>query len=122
MSARYTLSGDLWASFREEHWGRKPAVLRRPFPQPFITAAELFEGLRHASDLLRSGDAAVPLQVVAEDETALEGADLAEHLPHARDASVEAYVERVTQRLDGRRFALLINGYQRYDPAFWQRM
>jgi 50S ribosomal protein L16 3-hydroxylase len=121
MEPARTFSPELWSRFHEEHWGRSPAELRQPMPAPFATPAEVFRELQHACDLFRVGDRTIPLQLITGTETELTGVDLAEHLPQRGDAGIEAYAERVTRRLDGARFTLLLNSCQRHSPLLWRR-
>ena len=121
MEHDYSLSPGFWEEFRQHHWGRMPAVLRQPLASPLMSGAEAFEAVQRACAAYRAGDRRAPIRLAVEDFLWI-GADAGDLLPNDRDASVEAYAARMERRLEGRKFALVLESLQAHDARVWLRL
>jgi len=119
MSAEFVLPSDFWSQFVTHRWGKIPFVIKKPFPQPLATAHEVFLATRHAADQFRAGGSSVRIRFYMEDGFSLQPAP---YLPDSNDHSAEAYAARVTGKIDGRCFGLILNGFQAYDAELWRRV
>lgn len=118
--AEFGLSSDFWAGFVERHWERSPLVIEKPFPTPLATPAEIFQSLLNASDQYRAGDRSFEPRFHI--DHALLRADIGKHIPESNDGSIAAYAERMTRKIEGRQFGLVLNDYQLHDAQFWLRV
>ncbi|GAA4639443.1 hypothetical protein GCM10023196_101090 [Actinoallomurus vinaceus] len=101
-----------WATFAARYWDRRPVLFKAVVSAPFVEA-EVFRAAVRAS---------VPsdttTQFTVERLQQPEPGDL---LPVDGDGSFDGYDARLTSRLDGRRYALIINGFHSFDPGLWAR-
>jgi hypothetical protein len=118
---RHSLPPAFWEAFLERNWNCRPCALQQPLAAPLMTGKETFAAVQQASDAYRGGDRRMRPRFVVEDFL-WTGADVGEFLPDERDASVAAYAARMERRLEGRKFALVIDGLQAYDERLWVRM
>ncbi len=112
-------SRQFWSQFAREHWEKKPALLRRPFDRPLIAPAEMFQAALDACKCYRSDPESVPLSFYIEHER--KTASIDEYLPVAADEDLEGYASRISGRLRGQRFALIIEHIQAHAPEIWER-
>ena len=119
MSAEYVLPSDFWSHFVTHRWGRIPFVMKKPLPQPLATTQEVFLATRHAADQFRAGGSSVRIRFYMEDGFSLEPEP---YLPDSNDHSAKAYAARVTEKINGRCFGLVLNGFQAYDAELWRRV
>jgi hypothetical protein len=93
--------------------------MKKPFPQPLATTQEVFLATRHAADQFRAGGSSVRIRFYMEDGFSLEPEP---YLPDSNDHSAKAYAARVTGKISGRCFGLILNGFQAYDAELWRRV
>src|SRR5262249_35483723 len=117
MGIRYALSSEFWAQFAEQYWEKKPLVLNKPFAARLVTSKEIFQTLANAGSPERE-DWGFRFYV----EQALQEAEVAKHLPALSDGSLSGYAERVTLKLKGRRFGLVVDHYHKHDVQTWLRL
>jgi hypothetical protein len=111
-----TLDRAFWTKFRRRYWERRGLVLQRPLAKP----DEAFRWLVEAGERFRAGDRSVAPEFFVEHTQVL--ADVARYVPRTRDRSMAGYADRVTRRLDGRRFGLVIDDFQAQAPELWLRL
>ena len=117
MRSRYALSPEFWAQFAEQHWEKKPLLLKEPFAGQLVTSKEIFQTLANAGSTERE-DWGFRFYV----EQALQEAEIAKHLPSLDDGSLSGYAKRVTRKLKGQQFALVVDHYHRHDVQTWLRL
>ena len=117
MGSRYALSPEFWAQFAEQYWEKKPLVLKKPFTAQLVTSKEIFQTLANAGSTERK-DWGFRFYV----EQALREAEVAKHLPALSDGSLSGYAERVTLKLKGGQFALVVDHYHKHDVQTWLRL
>jgi len=120
MTAEHVLSPEFWRSFTENQFERSPLVLKQPFSTPLATTAEVFQGLVNASEQYRAGIRLPPLRFYI--GQAWQQAEIGNYLLEAADGSLACYAERISRKLQGRRFGLIVNEYQSYNPEIWFRI
>ncbi|MGW7790891.1 JmjC domain-containing protein [Streptomyces tricolor] len=107
-----------WDTLVERYWDRRPVLFRSVTPAPF-EASEVFRaavaGSRGAHE-----DGRMPPNVQFTVEHVQRDAPDGS-LPTDEDGSFDAYDARLAARLDGRRHALVVNGFHAFDPALWSR-
>jgi 50S ribosomal protein L16 3-hydroxylase len=114
----------------EHRWEREPAQLPAVFGEPLLDEDDVLAGLIAAAGEYRAGmrDADRARRTAERSGVRLyvdHGArmtDAGEHLPDARDGSVEAYLARVSAAHGGRGVELVVNDFQAYSPALWLRL
>jgi len=119
MSAEFVLPSDFWSHFVADCWGKSPLVIKQPFAKSLATEQEVFSAIRHAADLFRETDSNVRIRFYMEDGFSERPAP---YLPDASDHSAADYAERVTRKISGQCFGLILNGFQAYDAELWRRM
>jgi len=119
MSAEFVLPSDFWTHFVAHRWGKSPFVIKKPFARSLATAQEVFLAIRHASDRFRASDSNVRIRFYMEDGFSLRPEP---YLPDSSDCSAADYAARVTGKLSGLCFGLILNGFQAYDAELWRRM
>lgn len=112
----YTLPADFWAHFAAHHWEKSPLLIKQPFG-PLVTSAHLFDGLVKASEQYRAGYRDIPFRFCIESAEQL--AEVGRYLPELADGSVAGYAARITEKLGGRCFGLLVNEYQSCDAQVY---
>src|SRR6185503_2872955 len=124
----FRLSSNFWNGFASEHWEQRPLALRAPFGRPLMTPEELFAALLLAAEAYRAEGlrTEVPGERDSDVRFNVDNArlltDVEKHLPAADDATLEGYVERVTQQLGGRSFELIVHQLQKHDFELWSRL
>lgn len=119
MSAEFVLPCDFWSHFVAHRWGKSPFVIKKPFARSLATAQEVFLAIRHAADQFRANDSNVRIRFYMEDGFSLQPEP---YLPDASDHSAANYAARVTGKLSGQCFGLILNGFQAYDAELWRRV
>lgn len=117
MENRYALSPEFWARFADQYLETKPLVLKKPFAAQLVTSKEIFQTLANADSTERE-DWGFRFYI----EQALQEAEVAKHLPAPSDVSLSRYAERVTVKLKGRHFALVVDHYHKHDVQTWLRL
>ncbi len=115
-----TLSAEFWSDFLTHCWKKTPHVIAQPFIKAFVTPAEIFSGLVEAGDQCRAGDRIFPLGFYFENALLL--ADVGRHVPASSDESIAGYAERVTRKLAGRHFGLIVEEFQTHSAPLWLRV
>lgn len=116
----YALPDAFWAEFVARFWQRRSLVLEQPFAAPIASAEEVFACLVRAANLYRHGVGRDQFQLCIDHAAFL--ADLSDLLPRKADGSTEGYAERVTEAIGGRRFGLVVDDFQVFDPELWFRL
>jgi len=119
MSAEFVLPSDFWSHFVAHRWGKIPFVIKKPFAKSLATAQEVFLAIRHAADQFRASGSSVRIRFYMEDGFSLQPEP---YLPDSTDHSAEAYAARVTGKISGQCFGLILNGFQAYDAELWRRV
>jgi len=121
-TTEFVLSCAFWTNFVQQHWGKTPLLLKQPFATPFATSDEVFRGLVRACHRERAGEVHLPLQFFNEQAFSC-GVNIEEYLPESDDTSIVGYAERMTQKMEGQRFAFVLNGsFLGHDAQLWMRM
>lgn len=104
----FSLGKSFWRAFTKTYWGRRPTVIRAPFPMPISTPDDVFRGL-----------VAVPqrLSEPRDDlEFSIEGRrivlDLKRWLPRAKDVSLAGYHARLKRDGATGQLTVLVNEFQ----------
>jgi 50S ribosomal protein L16 3-hydroxylase len=119
MSAEFVLPSDFWSHFVAHRWGKSPFVIKKPFARPLATDQEVFLAIRHAADQFRASGSNVRIRFYMEDGFSVRPEP---YLPDRSDRSAAAYAARVTGKMSGQCFGLILNGFQAYDTELWRRM
>jgi 50S ribosomal protein L16 3-hydroxylase len=105
-----------WDVFVREHWEQRPGVFRTVFSPALISPRQAFDGAIEACTRWREGQPALLRFFI---ENALVQSSLDKYLPVRADAGFDRYAERMTPKLRGQGFALVVNGFSYYDfPLF----
>jgi hypothetical protein len=111
-----------WPEFVTQHWGRRPAVLNDAPGLPLAAPEIIFQALIAASERFRAGDPEILVRLVTEERFSLEPKASRPYLPAPEDRCAKDYVERITRKLRGVRFALVINDFPLFDAETWRRL
>ena len=114
------MTREFWSHFIEQHWQQQPLVIRQPFEKPLMTPGEMFSAIKNACEQFRAGPLDHFFRFYTED-FGLTGRKLEDYIPRAADLSVTDYGERITRKLNGWRFGLVINQFQARDEWILQR-
>jgi hypothetical protein len=117
---RFDPDSAFWDEFVHTYWGRRPVVIRSPFPEPMVDGDAAFRAMTAACDAFRAQSDVPQLRVNVDGGFLL--ADMEDRLPYASDRSFRGYAERLAPWRAGRPFLVTLNELQRYDVAFWKRM
>ncbi|MFJ8649399.1 JmjC domain-containing protein [Streptomyces sp. NPDC093546] len=107
-----------WSVFTQRYWDRRPVLFRAVAPVPFKAADAFRAAVRAGAP--EGLDGRMPPNVQLTVERVQRDAPVA-LLPAAEDGSFDAYDTRLASRLQGRRYALVVNGFHAFDPALWHR-
>lgn len=94
-----------WAEFAEKYWEKRPVLIKDVHPRPFAE-----------EDVFRAATRATTAKLTVAGhnrETA--------RPPVPEDGDLAGYHRRMAAELDGRRYALVVNGFHSYDRALWKR-
>ncbi|HVS81105.1 MAG TPA: cupin domain-containing protein [Pyrinomonadaceae bacterium] len=121
-NSAFSLSPAFWSHFIKHYWDKKPLAIKKPFTPPITTAEETFEAFKKASEEFSANGSYVQYRFYKGDGSfILEGSNLKRYIPNASDASIADYAERLSGKLCGERFGLILNGFQKYDSQFYLR-
>jgi 50S ribosomal protein L16 3-hydroxylase len=118
---RFAVPEAFWDRFMQDGSDRSPRCLER-LPVPLAESAEVFEVVKKTSAASRQGDRRSPVRFLMEEEFVLVGPMLDRYVPREEDASLEAYADRITSSINGRRFGLALNLFHVHDWRLWMRM
>jgi 50S ribosomal protein L16 3-hydroxylase len=105
-----------WAEFAGQSWDRQPVLFEQISSPPFV-APEVFVTAVEAARL--TGESTLPhCQFTIERNQQTEPMRF---LPAATDATFDGYEQRMATELDGRRYALVINGFHGFHHPLWDR-
>ncbi|GEM_PF-5281452 len=109
-----------WKNFVEQHWQKKPLLFKKPFVSELANETEFFRGLIEASRRFRLEKIKLPFEFFNHEGSEFEGEQLETFLPSTSETTLSQYAERVTDKPDGQKFALIINGlFFVHQPALW---
>lgn len=120
-----------WEQFFRTDWRHQGAVLEHPQVRPLATEDALLRVLKRAAKQVRAGlhvelrlyiDLAIPGEpelCVPADDASSERRILKRALPTESDRTLREYVQRVESALWGRKFALILNRYPKFDREQW---
>jgi hypothetical protein len=103
-----------WSDFVTHNWEKHPRVLKQPFARLLFTSGQVFQGMVRACRPRADDNRPVRFFIEHARPQAF-----GKYLPRRADRSLAHYVARVNATLRGRRFALVVNGYQVSDPIAW---
>jgi hypothetical protein len=115
----YRLAERFWTRFEEQHWEKRPLVLKRPFAAPMGTATEVFAAIVAARETLARNEKR-HLRCFVGKEVHRSG--LRRNLPRSSDRDFLGYRKRIRQSLGGKRFGLVIVDYPEFDPDIRRRI
>lgn len=121
-TSRRKLTPEFWSRFVEQYWGQRPLIIKQPFAKPLATSEEMFSAIKNASEQFRTNGSDRFFRFYTEEGFLLNGLKLRQYLPDARDVSAAAYTDRMTAKLNGQRFGLVINQFQARDAALVGRL
>lgn len=122
MSIGNTPSSNFWKNFVARHWQQKPFLFKESSFVSLATETEVFQGVMEASRRFCDEKIKLPFQFFNEEGFSFEGKQLETYLPDVCDANLDGYAARVTQKLGGQKFALILNGlFFAHQPALWLR-
>lgn len=116
----FDASDGFWSEFVGRYWGRRPVVIRSPFPELIVDRAAAFSALTSACDEFRACSDVPRIRLAVDGGFLL--VDMDERLPLAADGSFAGYAERLRPWLSGRSLLMTLNEYHRYDLVFWKRI
>lgn len=118
LAAERSSVSDFWDDFATHHWGRRPVVLRPPFPVSLGTMDEVFAGCLEAGRRIEKPRRVQRVRAfVGLDELH----DVPQLLPRASDHDMHGYVQRMCQAHADRGFGLMIMQFQSSHDAIWRR-
>jgi 50S ribosomal protein L16 3-hydroxylase len=109
----FSLGKSFWRAFTKTYWGRKPTIIRAPFPMPIATPDDVFRGL--VAVRRRLGEPRDDLDLSIEGSRIV--LDLERWLPRGDDASLAGYHARLKRDGAGEQLAMLVNEFQ--DELGW---
>jgi ribosomal protein L16 Arg81 hydroxylase len=119
----FSPSSAFWANFVKHHWDRKPLIIKHPFSVPMSTTEESFSALRNAADKFEKDGADVKWKFYkGDDGFMLEGYKIGGYVPRPSDQSLDDYAKRISPKLKGESFGLVLHDLQEYHPQFYLRM
>ena len=121
-ASRRKFTPEFWSSFVEQYWGQRPLVIKQPFAKPLTTSDEMFSAIKNASEQFRAGGPDCSFRFYTEEGFLLTGPKLQHYTPEISDSSAADYVDRMTNKLNGRRFGLVISQFQVHEAWLWQRV
>jgi hypothetical protein len=106
---------DFWAPFVAEHWGKRPAVFRRPFSGALADGSEVFAALLELASRLRDCDERIAFRF---NRGGTPVDDAAAFLPGRRDQDLKSYLGRLST---GGEFGIIVNSFQALHEGVWRR-
>jgi hypothetical protein len=111
---------EFFKHFADRYWGKRPVVIRAPFPDLIVSSRSAFAALVTASESFRACTDVPKMRVNVDGGFLL--ADMDQRLPLPSDLNIDAYAERLRGWLAGRPFLLTLEEYYRYDLPFWRAL
>jgi hypothetical protein len=118
-AAAFALSDRFWDDFVARSWGRRPCVIRDPFPAPLVDEAELVAILTAAASEYRAFQRLVSLAVFVDGACLL--ADVDRFLPHAAVRSLDDYRAQLETLAGDRAVMVTVAGLQNHAFDLWTR-
>ncbi|MEO3755595.1 cupin [Streptomyces sp. B6B3] len=106
-----------WDVFVERYWDRQPVLVTSPGAAPF-EETEIFHAAVAGTVPPASRYLPANAQFTVGREQQTEPGGL---LPEAADGSLDGYAKRLAQRLDGRRYALVVHVLHAFHEPQWRR-
>jgi hypothetical protein len=120
--SRTKLTPEFWSHFVEQFWGQRPLLIKQPFASPLTTSGEIFSAIKNASQQFRVGGADCFFRFYTEEGFLLTGPKLRHYIPETSDLSAADYGNRMTRKLHGQRFGLVISQFQAHEARLWLRV
>ncbi len=98
-----------WGTFARKYWNRAPVLYTNLADPPFVPE-EVFDAAANASR------PAVNLTIGRFQQDIPDA-----YMPTRDDGDFDGYIDRVATQLDGKPYALMINGFHIFDWAMWKR-
>lgn len=118
----HVLPPDFWQGFAEKHWERAPGVFPQMFERALLTPDEAFRGLLTAFQRLQATDPGGRPRCYVEGGEIISGRIYALMAPRESDGTLEAYGKRLTEELNGKRFAVVVNYFNVHSVELWHRL
>jgi len=116
----FSPSPSFWRQFAQQHWEKKPLLIKHALPGPLIAPESAFQALVEASDQYRADDERVALGFYIEQTSLL--ADVGKFLPQSSDGTSARFARRIKSKLAGRRFGVICEQFQSFDTEIWRRI
>src|SRR6185503_11333826 len=107
----FCFSSGFWTRLKKQQLSQRPYVLKHACVEPPLSLEEVFRAIVRVSEQSRAGRQNPFVRFYI--EHALLQADQGIHLPQARDGSIEGYAKRITRKLKGQKFGLIIFRFQK---------
>ncbi|MDY7230453.1 JmjC domain-containing protein [Hyalangium rubrum] len=107
-----------WPDFVARYWRKQPVHFRKLFPTEFLAKHDAFRILSAASKSANKPGEQVALRFFV--DKSYREFDARGFLP-SNDASIEDYTRRVTEALNGRGFAVVLNKAHTWDIGLWRQ-
>ncbi|NBD12957.1 JmjC domain-containing protein [Corallococcus silvisoli] len=107
-----------WPDFVARYWRKEPVLFRKLFQPGFLAKGDAFRILSAASKSANQPGEKVSLRFFV--DKSYREFDARGFLP-LNDASFEEYTQRVTEALNGRGFAVVLNKAHTWDMELWRR-
>jgi hypothetical protein len=114
------MTDKVWSEFAEQSWRQRPTVVRDAVERPMLSPHELLVLLQSIAAQTLNGRPLVIRCYV--DGAEVNGARRVPFLATPDDVSFEAYADRVTASLGGRRFGVIINQATSHSTVLWRRV
>lgn len=110
---------DFLDAVAETHWLRRPGAWAAPFPAPYATEAEVFDGLVALRGRIESGEEEVFPRVFGGDRPA--AFEVARHLPRAEDGDLAGFEARVAAERATADTGMVVGDAATLTPTLWRR-
>ena len=109
-SVGFCFSSEFWTHLAEQQLSQRPYVLKHACAEPPLSLEEVFRTIVKVSERSRAGRNNPSVRFYL--EHSILQVDVGTHLPHARDGSFEGYMKRISRKLKGQKFGLIIFRFQ----------
>ena len=120
--SRTKLTPEFWSRFVQKFWEQRPLVIKQPFASPLTTSNEIFSAIKNASEQFRAGGPDCFFRFYTEEGFLLTGPKLQHYIPETSDLSAADYVNRMTRKLHGQQFGLVLSQFQAHEARLWSRV
>jgi len=118
-AAAYDPGPVFWRGFVRRFWGRRPTVIRQPFPRSIASPAEVFAGMIAAGDRIHTEEHDFAFTI----DGVRVRADVERWLPRKKDRSLGGLAARIRAGLPGNNFAVFARAFQlELGWDFWRRI